>query len=172
MPSTIAPVAKAPESVIDTLNGLLEGHLSSVFPFVLSNSAHLGDAKGDIRRLLTEMHDACEREQNKLKQLIQSLGGTPRVSNKSAAPDPYLSFLSLKFLLPTLVNEKDLLLLRSENARSSVSPEEFPKVYAELKRIEDEQCQMLGRLKKAAREVTGGKFEPPSHSDRCPEPAK
>jgi hypothetical protein len=165
-------VTQAPQSIIDTLNGLLEGHHGSVFPFVLTNSQQLGKAPAGVRELLAETHEVCERQSHALVQLIKSLGGTPRVTEPNRTNESYLSFLSLKFLLPTLVNEKDLLLQRYENARASVSEHNSPAVYAELKRLEDEQCALLGRLKKAAREVTGGKFEPPSHSDRCEEPAK
>jgi hypothetical protein len=170
MASTVLP--RASESIVDILNGLLEGHQGSVFPFVLSSSPHLGKANVEIHQLLQQMHEVCERQERELVALIGSLGGKARLAGKAAAQDSYLPHLSLKFLLPTLVNEKDLLLRRYENARNAVSPEEFPEVYAELKRIEDEQCELLGRLKKAAREVTDGKFEPPTHSDRCPEPAK
>jgi hypothetical protein len=163
---------KVSESIIDTLNGLLEGHDGSVFPFVLSSSQHLGKANPQVRELLAQIHQVCERQGQELTRLIQSLGGTPRKTERNSTTETYLSMLSLKFLLPTLVNEKDLLLQRYENARASVDEREFPEVYAELKRVEDEQCELLGRLKQAAREATGGKFEPPSHSDRCEEPAK
>ncbi len=85
--------------------------------------------------------------------------------------EQYLSFLSLKFLLPTLVNEKDLLLTRYENARKTIS-NEFPAVVQALTQIEKEQCFYIEKLKAAAAVATQGKYVPPAHSDKCADPEK
>jgi hypothetical protein len=164
-------MSTVPEVILDTLNGLLEGHLNSIFHFVVSSSPHMSEATADLRQLIQEIDQVCKRETQDLVQLIESLGGVPRVRNRVAPEEQYLSFLSLKFLLPTLVNEKDLLLLRSENARATIG-ENYPQVTEVLKRIETEQCIYIERLKAAASILTHGKYEPPKHSQRCSERAK
>jgi hypothetical protein len=160
-----------PEAIIDTLNGLLEGHLGSIFHFVIRGSPYLNDAPADLRQLITEIDGVCKRETEDLVKLIESIGGVPRMRHRVAPEEQYLSFLSLKFLLPTLVNEKDLLLTRYENARASIGSG-YPQVVDVLERIETEQCVYIEKLKAAASRVTHGKFEPPKHSEKCAEPAK
>jgi hypothetical protein len=161
----------APEAIIDTLNGLLEGHLNSIFHFVVNGSPYLSEATAELRHLILEIDQVCKRETEELVKVIESIGGVPRIRNRVAPEEQYLSYLSLKFLLPTLVNEKDLLLTRYENARATIG-NDFPKVVEFLKRIEIEQCVYIEKLKAAASQVTHGKFEPPEHSQRCEEPAK
>jgi len=164
-------MSTAPEAIIDTLNGLLEGHINSIFHFVIHGSPYLNDAPADLRQLIAEIDQVCKRETEELVKLIELIGGVPRVRNRVAPEEQYLSFLSLKFLLPTLVNEKDLLLIRYENARATIG-NEYPQVIDALKQIETEQCVYIEKLKAAASVVTHGKFEPPKHSEKCSEPAE
>lgn len=157
-----------PTHVIDTLNGLLEGHLGSVLECLLKSSAYLKDAPEGLGQLLEETLQTCKKQRRELIELIESLGGIPRAKTRATADEQYLSLLSLKFLLPTLVNEKDLLLRRYENARASIG-DEYPQVIETLLRLEAEQCVYIEKLKEMAEKVTAGKYEPPPHSNRCRE---
>ena len=76
--------------------------------------------------------------------------------------EQYLSYLSLKFLLPKLVMEKDLLLTRFENAQATIGTA-YPKVTQFLTRMVTEQRHYLEILKRGAEQITQGKFEPPAH---------
>lgn len=155
-------MSNKPEAMIDTLNGLLEAEVNSVFCFVMSASPYLGQAPAEVRKILGEMDSLCNQHRQELAKLIESIGGTPRVRNRVPDEEQYLSYLSLKFLLPKLVMEKDLLLTRFENARETISPD-YPQVIEFLTRIVTEQRKHLEILKKAAIDITHGKFEPPTH---------
>jgi hypothetical protein len=152
-----------PQALIDTLNGLLEAEVNSSFCFVMSGSNYLSHANADLRKLMEEMHKVCGEHRKDLAKLIDSLGATTRIRNRVPADEQYLSYLSLRFLLPTLVKEKDLLLTRFENARATIG-DDYPQVIELLERIEREQRYYLEALKRAAAEVTGGKFEPPERA--------
>src|SRR2546429_7778848 len=91
--------ASSPEAVVDTLNGLLEAELNSIFRFMGEGSPYLSRAAVEIRTPLNEMIQAHDRHAGELYDLIESLGGVP--VPKSVQPEEqYLAFLSLKFLLP------------------------------------------------------------------------
>jgi hypothetical protein len=153
-----------PEAIIDTLNGLLEAEVNSVFCFVMKSSPYLGEATPEVRQLMVQMDSLCGQHRRELAQLIESLGGVPRVRNRVPDEEQYLSYLSLKFLLPKLVLEKDLLLTRFENARATIG-DTFPQVTSFLTRVVTEQRHHLESLKRAAAEITHGKFEPPVHGE-------
>jgi hypothetical protein len=155
-------MATRPEALIDTLNGLLEAEVNSVFCFVMTSSPYLGQAPADIRKLMSQMDTLCAEHRAELARLIESLGGVPRVRNQVPDEEQYFSYLSLKFLLPKLVLEKDLLLTRFENAQATIS-NQYPQVTEFLTRMVTEQRQHLEALKRGAAEITHGKFEPPVH---------
>jgi rubrerythrin len=109
------PARPAPAAVIDALNGLLESELNSVFRFMGEGSPYLSRATVEVKRPLEEMIRTNQRHAGELSDLIESLGGYP--VPRSIRPDEqYLAFLSLKFLLPKLANEKRLTIQRYENA--------------------------------------------------------
>ena len=149
-----------PEAIIDTLNGLLEAEVNSVFNFVMNGSPYLSQASAELKHLMREMHQVCAVQQKDLAGMIESLGGVPRVRNHVPDEEQYLSYLSLKFLLPKLVIEKDLILTRFENAQATIG-NDYPQVIEFLERLETEQRHYLEILKKSAAEITHGKFEPP-----------
>src|ERR1700677_1088604 len=120
-------MSSKPEAIIDTLNGLLEAEVNSVFCFVMESSPYLGQAPAEIRRTLEEMDSLCTQHREELAKLIESLGGVPRVRSHVPDEEQYLSYLSLKFLLPKLVLEKDLLLTRFENAQATIG-NDYPQV--------------------------------------------
>ncbi len=75
----------APQAIIDTLNGLLEGHINSIFHFVIHGSPYLNDATADLRHLIEEIDQVCENETHELVALIESIGGVPRVRSRVAS---------------------------------------------------------------------------------------
>jgi len=158
-------MSNVPEAIIDTLNGLLEAEVNSIFAFVMNGSPYLGQASAELRQMMEQMDKVCRQHRKRLADLIESLGGVPRVRNRVPVEEQYLSYLSLKFLLPKLVLEKDLLLTRFENAQATIC-KEYPQVIAALEQIETEQRHYLELLKKAAADVTHGKFEPPVHASK------
>ena len=155
-------MSPVPESVIDTLNGLLEAEANNVFRFVAESSPHIGRADAAVREPITELNRLSQQHTRELSDLIVSRGGTPRARHRVRPDDQHLSFLSLKFLMPKLVAEKDLILTRYENAKATIGPD-FPDVVETLGRIEAEQRYYLDILSRTAEAVTGGKYHAPPH---------
>ena len=144
---TMAP----PVAVIDALNSLLEAELGSVFRFMGEGSPYLSRASADVRRPLQEMVEANQRYVMAIAEMIQRLGGEPR-TRMVRPEEQYLAFLSLKFLLPKLVDEKILILQRYENVLRQV-PESFPEVRGLLLEHQAECTKQLATLKKASEDV-------------------
>ncbi|MGB7161015.1 MAG: hypothetical protein WBD40_23340 [Tepidisphaeraceae bacterium] len=112
-------MAAAPVAVIDVLNSLLEAELNSVFRFMDEGSPYLSRATVEVRRPLAEMVETNHRHAGELSDLIESLGGYP-VPRSLRPEEQYLAFLSLKFLLPKLAQEKQLTIERYENALRAI----------------------------------------------------
>jgi hypothetical protein len=110
----------APVAIIDTLNALLEAERGSMFRFMGEGSPYLSRATAEIRRPLQEMVDTTQRHVMELAELIESLGGYPSDGLNVQPEEQFLAFLSLKFLLPKLVHEKELTIRRYENALASL----------------------------------------------------
>ena len=105
----------SPVAVIDVLNSLLESQQNSIIRFMGEGSPYLGRATADVRRPLAEMLRNNLRRCRDLFEMIESLGGTP-VPAGLQPEEQYLSYLSLKFLLPKLVYAKQLIVERYRNA--------------------------------------------------------
>jgi hypothetical protein len=140
-----------PVAVIDALNSLLEAELGSVFRFMGEGSPYLSRASADVRRPLQEMVEANQRYVMALAEMIQRLGGEP-MTRMVRPEEQYLAFLSLKFLLPKLVDEKVLILQRYENVLRRV-PESFPEVRELLLDHQKKCTSQLETLKKASEDV-------------------
>ena len=145
---TMAP----PVAVIDALNSLLEAELGSVFRFMGEGSPYLSRASADVRRPLQQMVDGNHRYVMALAEMIQRLGGEP-VSRPVRPEEQYLAFLSLKFLLPKLVDEKVLILQRYDNALRRIRGEAPAEVIELLERHQEECRAQLEQLKKASEDV-------------------
>jgi hypothetical protein len=155
-------MTSAPASVVDALNDLLDAESNSIFRFVGEGSPYLDHASAEVRAPLAELDKLSRRHTRELAGLIESVGGLPRVRHNVRPEEQYLSFLSLKFLLPKLVTEKDLILTRYETAKKIIGPG-FPAVTETIGRIEQEQKQYLDILQRVAHEVTGGKYTAAAH---------
>jgi bacterioferritin (cytochrome b1) len=139
----------ATADIIDALNSLLEAEMNSIFRFMDEDFPYLNRAVADVRKTVSEMAQLSRRHAQELANLIDSFGGVPTPRQQVRSEGQYLAYLSLKFLLPKLVNEKTLLLERYENARKFIGSQN-PKAAAVLDSIIAEQHQLLARLQKAA----------------------
>jgi hypothetical protein len=133
----------APVAVVDVLASLLEAEQASVFRFMSEGSPYLSRASAEIRRPLGAMVDATERRIADLGYALDSLGVVPPSMSHVRPEDQYLAYLSLKFLLPKLVTEKQVMVQRYQNALGALSDEASSEVralleahLAELKREE------------------------------------
>ena len=140
-----------PAAVVDALNSLLEAEQGSVFRFMGEGSPYLSRATADVRRPLQQMVEANQRHVAALGMMIERLGGYP-VPRPLRAEEQYLAFLSLKFLLPKLVDEKQLITRRYDNALRAI-PDAPPEVTRLLRAIQSEHKAHAEVLKKAADEV-------------------
>ena len=104
-----------PAAVIDALNALLESQQNSIIRFMGESSPYLGAAPPGIRQLLGQLLDSNMKRSEELYRLIEKLGGSPRPRGLQPE-EQYLSYLSLKFLLPKIVDAKELIIRRYENA--------------------------------------------------------
>ena len=145
---TMAP----PVAVIDALNSLLEAELGSVFRFMGEGSPYLSRASADVRRPLQQMVEANQRYVMAIAEMIQRLGGEP-MTRMVRPEEQYLAFLSLKFLLPKLVDEKNLIVRRYDNALRALPTDVPPEVTRLLRTIQSEHKAHADVLKKSADEV-------------------
>jgi hypothetical protein len=118
-------------------------------------SPYLSGATAAVRKPLAEMVEASTRRAHQLYDLIESLGGSP-VPRGLRSEEQYLAFLSLKFLLPKLVHEKQLAIKRVENAIGGVRvvPEKPPEVMQVLESQRAELQGELSALEQATKQVT------------------
>src|SRR5438477_104453 len=135
----------APVAVVDALNSLLEAEQNSVFRFMGEGSPYLSRATAEVRRPLQQMVETSYRHCGELHSLIEHLGGDPRPRGLQPE-EQYLAFLSLKFLLPKLVNAKKLTIRRYENTLKSIV--KFP-----ARELRVEIAQILVRLLEELRGV-------------------
>jgi hypothetical protein len=119
------PMPTAPAAVVDALNSLLEANQNSIIRFMGEGSPYLTRATIELRGQLQQMLNANLRRSRDLHELVDALGGEPRMLGV-APEEQYLAYLSLKFLLPKLVEAKELIIRRYENAQKAIgklSPE-------------------------------------------------
>src|SRR4051812_11854332 len=112
MPSSMT---SSPVAVIDQLNELLEAEVNSIFRFMGEGYPYLNRASAEVRTPLQQMVETIDRRAGALVGMIERLGGTPRIARGIDREEQYLAFLSLKFLIPKLVDSKKLLIQRYEN---------------------------------------------------------
>ncbi len=104
-----------PAAVVDALNALLESEQNSIIRFLGDSSPYLGGAPPGIRQLFRELLDNNLKRAEELYRMIEKLGGSPRPRGLEPE-EQYLSYLSLKFLLPKIADAKELIIRRYENA--------------------------------------------------------
>src|SRR5205809_6010455 len=111
------PMSTTPLATVDVLNSLLEAETTSIFRFMGEGYPYLNRATAEVRKPLQEMVLTIEPRVLRLAEMIERLGGIPNSAPRGIdREEQYLAFLSLKVLLPKLVNAKKLLIERYENA--------------------------------------------------------
>jgi hypothetical protein len=149
-----AAMSAVPVATVEILNDLLDAELNSVFRFMGEGSPYLSRATADVRRPLAEMVASTDRRAGEIYSLIESLGGTP-IPRGLRSDEQYLAFLSLKFLLPKLVTERELTIRRYENAIAGLkkAPERAGEATQLLQGQLGELRQELEVLRRAADDV-------------------
>src|SRR5438105_3495518 len=97
----------SPVALVDLLNSLLEAEQTSVFRFMGEGYPYLNRATVEVRQPLQEMVATIDSRTARIADQIEALGGVPSLGPRGVdREEQYLSFLSLKFLLPKLVDSK------------------------------------------------------------------
>src|SRR5437588_9643431 len=99
------PQQSVPIAVVDALTSLFEAEENSIFLVVTKGSPYLSRADGKLRQQIDAMAQSKRRHAGEVHDLIEELGGHVRV-RRVAPEEQYLAYLSLKFLMPKLVEEK------------------------------------------------------------------
>jgi hypothetical protein len=140
-----------PQAIVDVLNSLLEAEQESLFRFMSDGSPYLGRASVDVRKAVNYVAAADHRRSGELYRMIEDLGGEPRPPRLQPA-EQFLAFLSIKFILPKLVDAKDLLMQRYRNAVAAVGKVPGPPADL-LKRHLSEHAGEMEILQQAAEAV-------------------
>lgn len=150
------PQQSVPVAVVDALTSLLEAEENSIFLVVTNGSPYLSRADAELRQQLDEMAQRKQRHAHETHDLIEELGG--HAPQRRVAPDEqYLAYLSLRFLLPKLVDEKKLCIRRYENAIQSIGDHGTEHVLDVLKQHLEEMREELQVLETASAKVQAGK---------------
>ena len=138
-------------AIVDTLISLFEAERASVFRLMGEGSPYLADAPPRVRETLMGMKESNVRHVAALAGAIRTLDGPP--PRPELPPEPYLNYLSLKFLLPKLADEKELLIQRYDNALRAL-PKDAPREVVDLLRGQDaEHKRDVETLRAAAEHV-------------------
>jgi hypothetical protein len=109
----------APTAVIDALNSLLEAEQNSVMRFMGEGSPYLSQATAELRKPLNDMVLAGQRRTLELADMIERLGGVP-MTGSIQPEEQFLAFLTIKFLLPKLVQAETGMVQRYQNTVSAL----------------------------------------------------
>jgi hypothetical protein len=153
-------MSATPVALVDTLNALLEAEQSSIFRFMGEGYPYLNRATVDVRKPLQEMVATIENRAASLAHQIEMLGGVPIFGPRGIdREEQYLAFLSLKFLLPKLVEAKNEMIERYQNALKTVrgSDDSAVDVKNLLTALLDEHQAQLKTLEEAAARVAAQK---------------
>lgn len=112
---TVAIPMMTPAAIVDVLSGLIEAEQSSIFAFMDSGSPYLNRAAVDVRHKVEAIARANQGRVGELSALVDQLGGNLRTAPLSAETQ-YLAYLSMKYLVPKLVEAKRASIERCQNA--------------------------------------------------------
>ena len=115
-------MSAAPAVIVDVLNSLLEAEQDSIIRFLGPGSPYLTTATVRLRDDLAAMVVANDRRSAGIAETVDRLGGVP-LPRKPQPEEQYLAYLSLKFLLPKLVDAEQLLIDRYDNALNLLDPD-------------------------------------------------
>jgi hypothetical protein len=137
-------------ALLDVLYGLFEAEEGSLFRFMRQGNPYLTRATVETRREIEAMAQTSVRHAAEIAALIEQFGGSIGLAVVHPA-NQYLSYLSLKFLIPKLADAKRRMLERYENALRALT-DAPPEVVELLKRHIDRHRRELTNL-----EVNGRK---------------
>ena len=144
--------ASASVAVVDALNSLIEIEQNSIFRAMGEDSPYVREAPPKVRQVLQEEHEASYRNADELARLVRQMGGEPVEQIRTAPHPPMLEFISLKFLLPKLVEDKELIVRFYENALRAIGPS-APSISEALRRHLAQHQEHLRTFREAAREA-------------------
>jgi hypothetical protein len=107
-------------SLLDVLSGLLEGEQASLFRFMNEGTPYLTRATVDVKRTVNGVAQTNLLHCAHLTRAIEELGGVT-LPPRAGGEEQYLAYLSLKFLLPRLAQDKRESIERYENALKSLA---------------------------------------------------
>jgi hypothetical protein len=149
-------MSATPVATVDVLNSLLDAETTSVFRFMGEGYPYLSRATAEVKRPLEAMVRTIEPRVLRLADTIERLGGVPTTTPRGIdREEQYLAFLSLKFLLPKLVDAKKLLIERYENAITALKGADR-EVLATVQDLLAEHKGQLAVLNRSAEHVAGG----------------
>jgi DNA-binding ferritin-like protein len=145
-------MAAAPVVILDALQSLYEAEQGSVFRLVGEGTPALGPVPPRVHELLQRLYHANLRHVNELAGEIRRLGDSPRARRPAelTSEESYLRFLSLRFLVPKLVREKELMIERYENALRALANDAPTGVTDLIRRQMAEQAANVDELQAAA----------------------
>lgn len=115
----------APPAVVDVLTTLLDAEQESPFRLAVDGSPYLGRAEPEVKAALAYIAAADDRRAGALWRLIERLGGDPRHRRLQSA-EQFVGFLSIRFLMPKLVEAKLRLLQHYRDAIAALAADPSP----------------------------------------------
>ena len=143
----------APADILDTLNALLGAEESSIIRYVGPASPYLTRATAHLRQDIGDWIAGADRREQELAELIDRLGGFPgpRVLQPE---EQYMAYLSLRYLLPKLVDAQQQLLQRYQDALAHLHQQHTPPEVLDLiQRLRDEHAGHLQTARTAVDQV-------------------
>jgi len=122
-------------AILDVLQSLYEAERTSMFRLLGEGAPAIGPVPARVHELLRRLYDVNRQHIDELAAVIRRLGDMPRAKPPAelTSDESYLKFLSLQFLLPKLVREKELMIERYENALRAL-PSDTPEDLTSLLR--------------------------------------
>lgn len=147
-----ASMANAPAVILDALQSLHEAEQGSVFRLFGEPAPPVVPLPPRIQELLRRLHELNARHVEELAAEIRRLGGSPRARRPAelSSEESYLRFLSLRFLIPKLSREKELMVERYQNALRALTPAAPTELAGLVRRQMAEQAASVDELRAAA----------------------
>ncbi|MBV8781772.1 MAG: hypothetical protein JO353_10280 [Phycisphaerae bacterium] len=105
--------------MIDALNELLDAELNSAFAFLEKSTPYLDRTHASLHHALHKMAANSQRRAKRLIDLIESEGASPMVRGLQPS-EQFISYLSIQYLLPTLIEAKQRDIQRYQQAREKM----------------------------------------------------
>ncbi|QOV90208.1 hypothetical protein [Humisphaera borealis] len=107
------------DTIADVLNDLLGAELGSLFASAVASGSHAGLRGAGLRRTMQYVAEADARRAGDVAALIESLGLEPAPSRQQQ--EPVESYLSIDYILPRLIADKQCTLQAYRDAVAQLS---------------------------------------------------